>query len=162
LFKKKLISSVFLALGILAFDQFTKYLVLKGMRLYQSIHIIDHILSITYIRNPNSVFGISFGGKFPYPVMILILVVAVLILWTVENKPTFYLLYSAIIGGALGNLIDRLRFKEVIDFIDVGLGKNLRWPVFNVADASISISVVLLLYFSLKSARVKRDEITTD
>ncbi len=94
--------------------------------------------------------------------MILLLIVAVLALWIVENKPNFYLLYSAIIGGALGNLIDRLRFGEVIDFIDIGLGKNLRWPVFNIADASISISVVLLLYFSLKSSKVKHDEITTD
>ena len=131
------------------------------MKLYSSIPVIDDVFRITYIHNPNSVFGISLGGKFPYPVMILLLVLIVAIVWYFERKPAYYLLYSAIIGGAFGNLIDRLRFGEVIDFLDFGISRTTRWPVFNIADASISVSVVLLLYLSLKSGKeVEKNEDT--
>ena len=159
---KKILSSILVVAGVLALDQLTKFIVVSSMKLYSSIPVIDDILRITYIHNPNSVFGISLGGRFPYPVMILLLVAVVAVIWAFEKKPSYYLLYSAIIGGALGNFIDRMRFGEVIDFIDVGISKTTRWPVFNIADASISVSVVLLLYLSLKSSKEKRDEDITD
>ncbi len=152
---KKLIYSFTVFASVVLLDQLTKYLVYSNLKLYQSIPVIDDILRITYIHNPNSVFGLSLGSKFPYPLMILVLVLVVGIIWYVENRPEFYLLYSAIIGGAIGNFIDRIRFHEVVDFIDVGISKTIRWPVFNIADASISVSVVLILILSMRKSRTE-------
>jgi len=149
---KKLSNSLLTILIVVAVDQVSKYLVYSNLKLYQSIPLIDDILRITYIHNPNSVFGLSLGSRFPYPLMIIVLILIVGVIWFFERRAEFYYLYSAIIGGAIGNLIDRVRFHEVVDFIDIGISKNLRWPVFNIADASISISVVLILILSLKKS----------
>ncbi len=150
---KKVLYSITVSLSVILLDQLSKFLVYSNLKLYQSIPVIDDILKITYIHNPNSVFGLSLGDRFPYPLMIVVLVLVVTTVWYFEDRADFYILYSAIIGGAVGNLIDRIRFHEVVDFIDVGISKNLRWPVFNIADASISVSVVLILILSMIKSR---------
>lgn len=109
--------------------------------------IIGNILRFTYIRNPNSVFGLRFGDPFISTALTVIAFIFVIILFFKSNTIFSLVSLSLIIGGALGNLTDRVLYMEVIDFIDVGVGK-WRWPTFNVADSFVTIGLIsLIIYF---------------
>ncbi len=153
---KRLIG-LFVALAVLVTDQFTKFLVTKHIPYRHSVEIIDGYLKFTYIRNPNSVFGISLGKNFPYSIAALITLTVLVVLLLKEDALSFIIIYGLLIGGALGNLLDRLRFKEVIDFIDIGINERLRWAIFNVADAAVSVGLVFFVFLLLK--REKREKI---
>ena len=159
-------------------DQITKLLVkgmsvpslgisLSGMPYGASRPILGDFLRLTYIENPGMAFGIDIGGKLFFSVFSIIASVAIIIyLYRARREPLgFRISLAMILGGAVGNLIDRvfygLLFNEgpifhgkVVDFFDFDffnidfLGYHLsRWPVFNVADASVTIGVILLLFF---------------
>ncbi len=108
--------------------------------------IIGNILRFTYIRNPNSVFGLRFGGPFISTALTLIAFIFVTILFFRSDNRFSIFSLSLIIGGALGNLTDRVFYMEVIDFIDVGIGR-WRWPTFNVADSFVTIGLILLIIY---------------
>lgn len=126
---------------IFLFDQITKYLVYKNLALGQSIPD-DFIIKITYARNTGTAFSLfsSYGS------LLLIISIFVAVFFTIyflmieKPKLTMRLFISLVVAGALGNIIDRVRFGYVNDFIDVGF-----WPIFNIADSSISIA--LTIYF---------------
>ena len=128
---------------IVIVDQISKYLVSSLMETGQSITIINNFLYITYLRNPGAAFGI-----FPYQTVFFIVitvVVAVLILYyyRILSEDHKWLRFSLALqlGGALGNLIDRLRGGYVIDFINFTV-----WPpVFNLADSAIVIGIGIFL-----------------
>ena len=139
LLKDKLFWTLFPS--IFLFDQITKYLVYKNLALGQSIPE-DFIIKITYARNTGTAFSLfsSYGS------LLLIISIFVAVFFTVyflmieKPKLTMRLFISLVVAGALGNIIDRVRFGYVNDFIDVGF-----WPIFNIADSSISIA--LTIYF---------------
>ena len=109
--------------------------------------IIGNVVKFTYIRNPNSVFGLRFGGPIVSTALTLIAFIFVMVLFFKSDTRFSLLGLSFIIGGALGNLTDRLLYMEVIDFIQVG-ARGWYWPTFNVADSFVTIGlIVIIIYF---------------
>jgi len=132
-----------------ALDQATKLYIDHSFRLYESVTVIENLFNITYVRNQGAAFGILSESAYRIPFFITVsLVAAVGILWYLsrlgadKKKAVFAL--SLIFAGALGNLIDRIRFGEVIDFLDVHW-HQYHWPAFNMADSAITVGVALLL-----------------
>lgn len=143
------------ALVIVIADQLTKIWVDTDMRLYQSIPIIDGFFSLTYVRNTGAAFSMfaDMSETYRIPFFSVVAVVAVsAILYFVHSTPRSQKLVLVacgfVLGGALGNLIDRVVYGSVIDFLDVYWG-DWHWPAFNVADSFISIGVGLLLLSSV-------------
>ncbi len=175
---------LFVTLSVVVVDQVTKLLVrgvhipafgidIHGMALYSSVPVIGNFLRFTYIQNPGMAFGINFGWKSFFAIFSIIASLAIfLYLYKVrdESKPVRFSL-ALILGGAIGNLIDRVFYGllfegtpifhgRVVDFIDFKffdvhfLGYNFsRFPVFNIADASVTIGVIMLLVFHAKRSR---------
>lgn len=138
---------------ILFLDQGTKYLVQKMMGLYTSIPVIGNVLKLTYIRNPGAAFGISMGNRYLFVgLSVLACAVMAYYFWRLPREEAWgRFSLTLIFGGAIGNLIDRLLYGEVTDFIEVGVA-GYYWPVFNVADMAVTIGVILL-FFRMSSAR---------
>jgi signal peptidase II len=141
---------------IIFFDQITKSFVSKVFYLNQSFPIIQNILHLTYIRNKGAAFGVLINEQ----LLILVSIVVILAIIVYYFKEPFLSILmrislSFILGGAASNLIDRIRFREVIDFIDIRI-----WPVFNFADSFISIGVGLFLLDVLmkKNIAAKNDK----
>jgi len=129
---------------IVMIDQFAKLLVKQMMREGDHIAVIGDILRLTYVKNPGMAFGIQIGGKLFYTIFASIACVIILVyLFRIKPEhfwPRFAL--ASILGGAIGNLIDRFRYGEVVDFIDF---KIIRWPVFNFADIAVAIGMIILI-----------------
>ncbi len=137
--------------SIILLDQITKYYIDSYMSVGDSFPVVQGLFNITYVRNPGAAFGIFAGSPAVFRTVFLIAVTSaamVLILYYVwmnrERGPLMNLSLSLIFGGAVGNLIDRIRFGEVIDFLDFYIGPH-HWPAYNVADAAISTGAVFLL-----------------
>ena len=135
----------------LVIDQATKIYVDRVMHLYQSIPVIDGLFNITYVRNPGSAFGFLAGASLGFRSVfyaVITAAVALLILYYLKKERAdslgMSLALAFVFAGALGNLIDRIRFGEVIDFLDVYVS-SFHWPAFNVADSSISVGACLIL-----------------
>jgi signal peptidase II len=135
---------------VLILDQITKVLVHNWIPLYHSVEIVPNFVHLTYLRNTGAAFGFLAGNRSALRLAFFLLVSTVAIACLIyllknlrpgRNTPAISL--SLILGGAIGNLIDRLRMGEVIDFIDLHW-HHLHWPAFNVADSAISIGVILL------------------
>ena len=133
---------------VLMLDQATKIYVDRSMALHSSITVIENFFNITYLRNKGAAFGILADSKFRLPFFIVVSTVAVGVIFVVikklreDQKLAVYSL-SLILSGALGNLIDRVRLGEVIDFLYFHWYEHY-WPAFNVADSAICIGVFLL------------------
>ncbi|MCL5981756.1 MAG: signal peptidase II [Firmicutes bacterium] len=138
----KAVFYLFVFLVLLA-DQLTKLLVVRSMTLEQSIPVIESVFHLTYVHNPGGAFGILAYHTWFF--VVVTLVVAVMILFLLRQfQPMSYWLTLALalqLGGALGNLVDRIRQSYVIDFLDFRF-----WPVFNLADTSIVVGIFLLLW----------------
>lgn len=137
------------SLVTIALDQLTKLYIASTFTLYESVTVLENFFHITYILNPGAAFGI-FAGKaatFRVPFFLAISLIAsvgiVIFYKSVEDRLVRVAL-SLILGGAIGNMIDRARLGEVIDFIDVHWYNN-HWPAFNVADSAITIGVGLMI-----------------
>ena len=138
--------------AILVLDQVTKALVSAALRLHESRSIIPGFLSLTLVHNTGAAFGSLAGESSPLRTAFFLVVSVVamgVVLWLLlrlrpEQKVEAVAL-SLIFGGAVGNVIDRIRFGKVIDFIDV-FYRSYHWPAFNVADAAISVGVFLLFW----------------
>jgi signal peptidase II len=152
--RKNVFIFLLLIVSVVAIDQWTKGLISLRMDLYQSIRVFGNAVRVTYIRNPHAAFGISLSDKIPILPLTFIAIVLLLIFFHLQRGFVYqrYAL-SMIFGGAVGNLIDRIRFGEVIDFIDVGIG-SYRWPVFNVADSCVTVGLVLLFWGAWRVRRL--------
>ncbi len=153
---KKQYTRLFLVAGItILVDQVTKEIVLHAFSLHESLEIIPGFFTLTHIRNTGGAFGLL-AGEATWLRTLFFLVVSCLALgivlylytriahckvWTAASL-------AMIFGGALGNLIDRLRFGEVVDFLDLHIG-TLHWPAFNVADSAITVGVGILFFKAL-------------
>jgi signal peptidase II len=141
-----------LATGVLVLDQISKVAVSASLHMHETRPIIDGLLNLTRVHNTGAAFGLLAGQSSPMRTF-LFLAVSLLaigvVLWMLfrlsSGHGTEVVALSLIFGGALGNVIDRARLGEVIDFIDVYYG-NYHWPAFNVADSAITVGVLLLCY----------------
>lgn len=128
-------------LAVFLLDQGTKWLVMRNMEIGESIPIISNVFHLTYVRNPGAAFGML-AYKTTFFIVITVLVV-VAIAWYYrkipDNRRWLKLGLILQVGGAIGNLVDRIRFGRVIDFFDFRV-----WPVFNIADIAIVVGVGLL------------------
>ncbi len=136
---------------LILIDQYTKFLVNTQIPLYYSIKVIDDFFNLTHVRNPGVAFGLFADQDSEYKVLVFILIasvaiVAILILYyqTPDDKKMVRVGLIMIFSGAIGNLIDRVVYKEVIDFVDIYFG-NYHWPAFNFADACITIGVGFMI-----------------
>jgi signal peptidase II len=151
--RNKYINLILIAGLIVITDQITKFLILKGVSLYESITIIPGLINIVHVQNNGIVFGI-FRGINSNIQQIILLIASLfgssLVLYFYINMNQNYRMmitgFALIFGGALGNLVDRIRLGRVVDFIDIYY-KDYHWPAFNVADSSITIGVLIFCYY---------------
>ena len=146
---------IYTATIIVVLDQVTKAWIQKTMTLHQSIPVIPDFFNLTFIKNPGAAFGLfaESGGTFRTAFFIIVSFLAVGVLtYLYANTPGEFrlmrLALSLVMGGAIGNLIDRVRFGEVVDFLDFYIGRY-HWPAFNVADSCITVGVTFLIAHSL-------------
>lgn len=134
--------------GVVLLDYATKILVQQLLDPYQQVEIIGQYVRLTYIYNPGAAFGIQVGAHSREIFLVLSLVALIALVWLFWNTPERergrLAALALICGGAVGNLIDRVRSEQgVVDFLDVGVGPT-RWPVFNVADIAVTAGAVFL------------------
>jgi len=141
-----LISNVLIIL-----DQFTKFLVVVNIHLHYSIRVVDGYFNITHIRNSGVAFGLFAGHSSEYKALFFVAISSVAVIailaffhQTPDEKRMVQTGLILIFSGAIGNMIDRLVHKEVIDFLDFFYG-TFHWPAFNVADSCITIGVTLMI-----------------
>jgi signal peptidase II len=140
--------------SVILLDQASKAAVLHLMRRGESIPIISDFVRLTLVQNSGAAFGMLSGDSLPLILTSLLAAVAVtvLIFRSKQAGSQLSMPLVLVLGGAVGNLADRVRLGEVVDFIDIGLRLH-RWPVFNVADIAITVGVVLFCYHSIFTSR---------
>ena len=139
-----------LALVIFALDQLTKSWIVANIRLGQPVRIVDDYLRLSLSHNDGALFGLFREQALVFATFSV--VVIGLIVWYQSRVGQSLVATTALgllLGGAFGNLADRLQYGYVIDFVDAGIG-TFRWYTFNVADASISCAIVLLILLALR------------
>lgn len=134
---------------VVFFDQLSKLYIDRRFALYESLEVVENFFHITYVRNKGAAFGLFADSAYRVPFFICVALLAVIgILWYLaqveDSQRGQQVGLSLVLGGALGNLVDRIRLGEVIDFLDVHWYRH-HWPAFNVADIAICVGVGLLL-----------------
>ena len=154
--KRKYWILLIICVWIISIDQWAKYVVQQRLVLYQRVEVIHGFFNLTHVRNPGGAFGIFGGekgglGSWFFVVFSLVAIGSILFLFVKarEGEKTFSLSFSLVLSGAVGNLIDRLRYEEVVDFLDFYLF-SYHWPAFNVADSAICIGIGLMALDLLK------------
>lgn len=144
----------------LVLDQITKLWVQQAMSLYQSIPVLGSFFKLTYIHNPGAVFGMRLGSVYVHLALAgAALIFVCVLLWRLPKEDRLSGTgLGLVLGGAIGNMIDRVRLGEVIDFLDFGFG-DVRWWIFNLADMYVSVGTGLLI---LSYRVVHRDEKKSD
>ena len=145
---------------VFALDQAVKLLVYSRMEIGETIELIPHFFNIHYIRNPGGVFGLFAAGPeflrfilfLLFPVLCIVFIF--FMLKETKNKTEVTAL-GFVLGGALGNYTDRLKFGAVIDFIDWHAKDLWHWPTFNIADSFIVVGVGLVIFLQLKDQKKK-------
>jgi signal peptidase II len=133
---------------IVLLDQAAKLAIQSRFQLHESRDVLGSVLRWTYVQNPGIAFGIDIGNRTFLTIFIVMASAAILIYLYRMRLTRFAHRFSLalILGGAIGNLIDRFAYGRVIDFIDLGIG-NRRWPfVFNIADVAVTIGIVILIW----------------
>lgn len=158
---------ILIAILIVAADRLSKWLVATRIPLNESIGVLPGFFRLTHVDNPGAAFGLFSDSPSPWKVTMLItfslaaLVVVVALLWKNSHAMTITATGLALIlGGAVGNLWDRLANKYVVDFLDFSVS-GYHWPAFNLADSAIVVGALLLvgeILFS-KSAEPAEDEV---
>ena len=132
-------------------DQLSKFIVIKALNVNHSVEVIKNFFYLTYTHNKGAAFSILTGKRI-FLVLIAIFIIAAILYYLKKNTPNNSLskiAFSFVIGGSLGNLIDRILRGYVIDFIDVKIF-GYDFPIFNLADTFITIGIFILILFSLK------------
>ena len=138
-----------IALAVVAFDQVSKFLVRTNLTIGQRMPE-QGFFRVTYATNTGGVFGFFANQTFLISVVAIAGIATILaLLWYAPlNKTPIRMCLAFLLGGTVGNLIDRLALGSVVDFIDIGVGLY-RWYTFNVADAAIVVSVIIMIYYLL-------------
>ena len=145
---------------IVALDQWSKWAIKTSFNLYQSKPVIQDLLHFTYVTNDGMAFGLSFpGGKHILLIMTILLTGFIIgFLWKEKNgHPLMKYGLALILSGAIGNLIDRLLYGKVVDFLDLMIG-NFHWYIFNVADSSVTIGMILFIIHSIYIEQKKTND----
>jgi len=132
---------------IVFFDQLTKLLILKNFKLNQSLPVLNDIFHLTFVKNTGAGFGILKGANI-YLIFISLVVVGAIFYYFKKigkNEILLQILVGFVLGGTIGNLIDRIRLGYVVDFLDFRI-----WPVFNVADSFITVGIIALVMYLWK------------
>ncbi len=144
--KKNLIFAIGLFVFIILFDQLTKLLVVHNMELNDSVPLISDVFEIHYIQNTGMAWGLFSGKTWLLAIVSGVMLVALIYVYHNISEGRYYrllrILLICIVGGAYGNLLDRLRLGYVVDFLYF---KLINFPVFNVADIFVTVSVILLI-----------------
>ncbi len=155
---RRLLPLLVLMVGVVGLDQASKALLVHALELHDSVPLVDGLLSISHVRNRGAAFGLLSDWDLPYqPLVLAVLSIAALLaitLYFVRLPATARLpriALALVLGGALGNLLDRVRLGYVIDFIHV-YWRQHQWPDFNVADSAITVGVVLLVFDILRAS----------
>jgi signal peptidase II len=160
--------------AILAVDQATKTIAVSNLRVGESVPVIDDMLRWTLTYNPGGAFGVRLGSSTYYLLSsVFIFIVLIFYIWRNRQVSHVVIPLTIVAGGAVGNIIDRVRFGEVVDFIDcefpdISLGSYHmeRWPIFNIADMAVSVGIVVTIFFifyhSYRDARRRLAEEQTE
>lgn len=148
--KRKYWVLLIICVWILFVDQWTKHVIQQRLVLYQKVEVIRGIFNLVHVRNTGGAFGI-FGGEKGGLGSLIFVVVSLVAIGTIlflyfrlkEDEDTLSLSFSLVLSGAMGNLIDRLRYGEVVDFLDFFLS-SFHWPAFNFADSAICLGIGLM------------------
>jgi signal peptidase II len=137
---------------IVVLDQLAKAWLVSILRPGESLPVVDDLLRLVNSQNNGGLFGLLHGQAVPFAVLSLV-VIGLIVLYHGRSgrSPYLTLTLGLLLGGAIGNLVDRVRLGYVVDFVDAGIG-GLRWYTFNVADAAISFAILLLIAASLRPA----------
>ena len=147
--------------GILI-DQITKIAVDRSMQLFDSIPIVEHFFHLTYVRNRGAAFSFLSNASWRLPFFISVSIIAAIVILVAfqkmrDDQKLAHTSLALIFSGAVGNLIDRIRLGEVIDFLDAHWYRH-HWPAFNVADSLICVGVFLLaIDMLLEEKRLKKE-----
>ena len=152
---------LWVTLPVIVIDQITKWYIETRFELFEGVSVIPNLLAIISVRNQGAAFSILANSSIRKPFFITVSALACLIiLWYLKRRSadslSMRLPLALILGGAAGNLIDRVRLGEVIDFIDV-YWKGHHWPAFNIADSAICIGVALLFFTLWKEQTQAQD-----
>ena len=145
------IAAILIALVVVGVDRLTKLWITAALDRGEVIQVIPGLLSIVHVRNPGAAFGLLASAASPMREVALVAVSAAAVLgfaWMLNRMPRHAVAErtatAAVIGGALGNLYDRVMYGEVVDFVDVYVG-TWHWPAFNVADSAITVGIAVLI-----------------
>ncbi|MBD3278935.1 MAG: signal peptidase II [Candidatus Aegiribacteria sp.] len=135
-----------MALATAVVDQISKRLALASLEMHQPVEVIGDLLRFTFAWNRGAAFSLPWAGPTFLAVITAAAVVAIgAVIWKYQGGSKLFLFgLGLVMGGALGNLLDRFFYGKVADFIDVGIGSS-RWPTFNVADIAITAGGILLI-----------------
>jgi signal peptidase II len=137
----------FIVITILGIDRITKILAIKNLFLHQSVPVIKNVFHFTLVHNYGAAFGI-FQNQLFFLILVSLAAIFLIFKYLKAYSKSEKIFLMLILSGALGNLIDRVLFGYVIDFLDFRI-----WPVFNIADSAISIGSVCLAVVFLKSGK---------
>lgn len=150
---------IFGAIAVIVLDQITKAVITEKLFMYGSHKVIDGFFSLVYVMNPGAAFGFLAGApeifRYLFFISVTVLAILLIIYYILKSKSQDVLMVislTLIFGGAVGNLIDRIRFGAVVDFLDFYIGA-WHWPAFNAADSAISIGAVLMIWEMLVSRK---------
>lgn len=135
-----------IAIIVIAIDQITKVLVMKHMEVFEQIPVIENFFYLTSHRNSGAAWGILAGQMFFFYIITTIVVVGIIFYMEkyARGDKLLAISLSMILGGAIGNFIDRLFRKEVVDFLDFNIF-GYDYPIFNIADSALVVGVILLI-----------------
>ncbi|SHE61623.1 signal peptidase II Aspartic peptidase. MEROPS family A08 [Seinonella peptonophila] len=152
----------FFALLVIALDQWSKWLVIQYMNIREQIPVIDGLFYITSHRNQGAAFGILQNQRWFFIVVTTCVILFVIVyLWRIRKKqPMMSFAFSLVLGGAIGNLLDRIRMGEVVDFFHFQY-ESYQFPIFNVADSCIVVGVILLAILNLRESSDQAEKETT-
>ncbi|MFA5780140.1 MAG: signal peptidase II [Elusimicrobiota bacterium] len=142
--------SIIIIFAVFILDRITKYFIVKNFYLGESAAVIKNVFHITYITNTGTAFGMlqKYGNILLAFSVVAIILISILIFIKKDISGLNQIAFSLILGGAFGNLFDRIFRGEIIDFLDFRI-----WPIFNVADSSITMGIILLFLYSIFSKK---------
>lgn len=147
------------ALALVLIDQWTKWLVVQNMELGERISVADPYLGLLSHRNRGAAWGMLEGQMWIFYIVTTIVIIGILYYFHkhAQHEPLFKLGLMVLLGGAIGNFIDRIFRGEVVDFVDVLIPIiNYEFPIFNVADAALTIGVVIIFIFVVLDERKQK------
>lgn len=137
-------NTILTAIAVTILDQVVKWFVQGHMELGESIPLIPHVFHLTYIMNPGAAFGIlEYQHTFFLGIVVVLFAAYLIMRRRIPKNPVYFPIgIGMVLGGALGNAIDRVRYQGVVDFFDFRV-----WPIFNVADIAICMGMALILWY---------------